>query len=302
MKKYPLKESRRRITIRQRSANADFLKHHPNYGISPELFGIIAEEFPSYVVPNADRVEMRLPYGHPDLAKIEKFALSLGLVLEPSRAGISQLEIIDYYVPSASEISSSEYIEAKMLSPVLDHYLKSNGTMDVFSCRKLRGSPNRNFGSQTNLPHLIYIRGAAKTRLESAGLHGITFSLEQTDSTDGQWPDDIEPFYRISSSIVLPSLEMKVFDDKGNIRSAAGIDWDVEKARWYPLDGYEVKTLLRYKYPLPDFDVAISREYLGGIGEYYRRIVYSRKAKEALEQIGPKLEWEWSPVRLIKDE
>lgn len=290
-----LKQSHRRITVRLRCPDADFLRHHPNRGVPDKAFAEIANRFSAYKVTD-DRVELMLPQGHPDLNLLIELAKSLDLNIEPNRATKSQIEIMDYTKCSVSEILAAEYLEGRMSTPVFDSCVDvKEGKAFVFFNKSAR-TRNRVFGSFTNLPNLLFVRGAARSRLECSGLKGLQLRLLQTDRSDGEWPDNVEPLYLVSSSIELPPVDMYVFDDKGNVRAAAECDWGDKKARWYPLDGYEVQPLLKYRDGLPQADVALSKEHFGGFGEGYRRIIYSKKAKAVLEDIGMKLNW--VPVRV----
>lgn len=109
---YPaLNQSHRRITVRLRSPNAEFLGHHPNKGVSDEAFSDIAERFSSYQV-SSNRIELMLPIEHPDLDSFIKHARALNLNIEPNRAVPSQVEILDYTKFSLSEIAAADFLEA----------------------------------------------------------------------------------------------------------------------------------------------------------------------------------------------
>ncbi len=242
---------------------------------------------------------MMLPLGHPDLDSFLELAKSLSLKVEPNRATKSQVEIMDYTKYPESDIFGATYLEGNLLTPTFDGCvdLKSDGSAFAH-IGNLEATRGQTFGSLTNLPHLIFIRNSVKVQLESACLKGLQLSLVPTDAADGEWPDGIEPLYLLSSTVKLPYVDMKTFNIKGDILAASDCDWSITE-KWYPLDGYEVQPLLKYQYPLPDVDVALSRETFGGFGDGYRRIIYSQKTKTVLEEIGMKLDW--VPVR-IKNE
>jgi hypothetical protein len=287
---HKFKQSHRRITVLLRSANAEFLGHHPNKGVPEKVFAKIIEHYPSYQT-SKNRIELLLPFGHPDLDSFLELAKSLSLNIEPNRATKSQVEIMDYTKGSESQISSAKYLECDLLTPIFDNVINLDPDGNTFACLdKVESASDQAFGSLTNLPHLLFIRGSAKSQLESIGLRGLKFSFVPTDDKDGKWPLDIEPLYLISSSVVFPHVDMKVFDDMGHICAASQCAWG-DKERWYPLDGYEVRPLLKYQYPLPNADIALSKERFGGSLECYRRIIYSQKAKSALEEIGMSLDW-----------
>ena len=110
-----LEQSHRRITVRLRSPNADFWGHHPNRGVPKDVFREFAERFSKYLASN-ERIEVMLPFGHPDLDSILELAQSLVLNVEPHRATKSQVEILDYTRHPESEISSAKYIECDLIS------------------------------------------------------------------------------------------------------------------------------------------------------------------------------------------
>ncbi len=153
---YPaLEQSYRRITVRLRSPNADFLRHHLNKGVSEDAFGKLAERFSDYKA-SKNRIELMLPMGHPDLQAIYQYAMSLGLVIQPDTKEQSQVEILDYTKHTQKDLATSRYVECGLFDPTIDSAIEVDGALGIaFSSEKLAKSESQEFGSIPNLPHLI---------------------------------------------------------------------------------------------------------------------------------------------------
>jgi hypothetical protein len=292
---YPaLQQSHRRITLRLRSPDAEFLGHHPNKGVPEDVFQIIVERFPVYLASKS-RIELMLPFGHPDLKAFVDFARTLSLNIEPNRATQSQVEILDYTKYSKSEVQTTDFLEGMLTAPLFDGCIDIRDGRPVAIVKQLKSTIGKAFGSLTNFPNLIFIRGREKSRLESHGLNGLILQPVGTDRPDANWPDDVEPLYLVWSSIEFPCADMEVFDAKGSILKSSDWDWANRETMLYPLDGYEVQPMLHYQKWLPAADVGLSKEHFGGHGYGYRRIVFSQRGRMALEEMGMQLDW--VPVR-----
>jgi len=295
---YPaINQSHRRITIRLRSPNADFLKHHPNKGIPDDKFSILKEEFPDYLASKS-RIEMMLPVSHPDLLAIIEKANALNLNIEPDSSQQSQVEIMDYTKYTSEDICTSKFLECQFSIPKFDCYLDIIDKDIKVSHDKIHHEKNRvrEYGTLTNLPHLLFIRGKVKQYLETAGLKGLELRKVSFSDDGCCWPDDVDPLYLLWSSVKQPYSNLLVYNNDGQTLKSIDCDKGFEEENWYPLDNHEVRPLLEYKASVRDVDISLSREQLYGGGEYYRRIIYSQKAKSVLEEIG--MELECVPVRL----
>lgn len=295
---YPaINQSHRRITIRLRSPNADFLKHHPNKGIAGDKFSILKAEFPDYLASNS-RIEMHLPVDHPDLLAIFKKAKALNLNIEPNRSLRSQVEIMDYTKYTSEDICASKFLECQFSIPKFDCYLDIVDKDIKAFYDKVNHKRNRvrEYGTLTNLPHLLFVRGKVKQYLETAGLKGLELRKVSFSDDDCCWPNDVAPLYLLWSSVIQPYSNLLVYNNEGRTLKSIDCGKGFEDENWYPLDNYEVRPLLEYKVSVREVDISISREQLYGGGEYYRRIIYSQKAKSVLEELG--MELECVPVRL----
>ncbi|MEM1060432.1 MAG: hypothetical protein AAGK14_14555 [Verrucomicrobiota bacterium] len=284
-----IKKSHRRIKIYLRNEDEAYIDQHPMKGVPKHLFSKIVSQFGKYQIYN-DQIKIDLPYGHPDLDDILKLANELNLHIEPNIAKKSQIEIEDFTVYDDSEIASSKYLECSISKSNFDGIvdLDKNGNPFVIS-ENIDALKNQEFGLMTNFPRLFFIRGTLKKRLESFKLRGVNFYLLPTNSVSGEWPNRVDPLYLIQSSIIFPEVDMEVFDTNETVIKSCDCDWGDTKKLWYPIDGYEVKPTLKYKGPLPEVDVALTKEHFGGIGRGYHRIIYSHRAVEVLKSVGLKL-------------
>lgn len=278
---YPaLNQSHRRITVRLKSPNADFLGHHPNKGVAEAVFAEIAERFSGYKASKS-RIELMLPLGHPDLDAFIEYAKTLDLVVMPSSKEQSQVEILDYTKPSLEDLAAARYVECGLFEPVFVCFTEIGSDLGLgLESESLAESKNLEFGSILNLPHLIVVRGEAKRKIESSNLSGLSLLPVPTELSDRKWPDGLEPLFFVWSSVILPEIDTEVLQAEGGCRL---------------VDGYEIRPQLRYLKGIPETDIGLSHEIFGS-SECYRRIVYSQKAKMVLEECGMKLEY--VPVRV----
>lgn len=295
---YPaIAQSYRRITVRLRSPNADLLRHHPEKGVSKEVFTAIQERFGAYS-KSATRVELMLPVDHPDLESLLDLARSNGLKIAPNSAVQSQVEILDYTKPTEGEIVGSKYLEIGLFSPVFECAIETPGKLGIGFCigKALQETAALPFGSIPNLAHLIVVRDVAKERMESARLRGLKLVPLSTDLMGCEWPDGVGQLYLIWSSEIFPEVNAIPFPGEGSPGYPSATYLQATQSGLRLIDGYEVRPRLCYSNgPEVDVDVALSREIFGP-RECYRRIIYSQRARSVMEEIGMKIEC--IPVRL----
>lgn len=281
---YPIIESsHRRITARLRSENAAFIGHHPNRGVPKQEFLILCQEFPGYI-RTQDRIELFLPFEHPELTRFLSVCKHLGLTLPNDHFEIQPIEIIDYTKPSKSEISASKYLECYMYESIIRTplYATPEGQFRFKNSSYLKQSAKKLYGSFGDLSHLIAVGGAAKETLEKSELMGLSF--EPIHGCDG-----VEPLWILWGSLVLPPMDMNIVDNRGNRFKSCEVDYEHLTTECYLCDKYELLPRATYA-DLPfEFDVAITKERLTGRSKAYHRVIYSQKAKTVLEEIGMKL-------------
>jgi hypothetical protein len=295
---YPaIKQSQRRITIRLRCQRLGILSDHPNRGVPESVFSEISQRFPQYVV-STSRIELKLPKEHPDLDAFINFAKGLSLHIEPDLSKQSQVEILDYTKCSDSEVSMAKYLEGEMIKPIFRSGIRIDDGICIADPKKFGKGKRFEYGTYQNLPHLIFVRGSAKSRLESSNLKGLELLPIPTEK-GMTWTGEVGQLFLLWSSVEMPHCDLKVFDAQGNVLECCDINWGENNKRWYPVDGYEVRPLLKYRRAIHDVDVALSKERFYDTGECYRRIIYSQKARAAFERIGMILDW--VPVRVANE-
>lgn len=283
--------SQREICIRKRSSNAEFLRHPPGQDAPQEIFGKLASEFPDYLQPNrfdALRIQMKLPIDHPDLDRLLAAATQLGLAPQKHRADLpTQIEIRDFAGFSAAEIESADFVECMRFSPfiVSSSQQDSVSVTRIASDRYIKQSKNKTIGSFVNLYHLLAVRGVAKAALEEANLIGLELLPLVPDS--GEWTYGIEPLHLVWSSHELPPVEGELFvDGDYEIFRSAERDTRALRRPCHLLDGCQASPQLRYCGLDPGtLDVGVSREWIGGPSDHYRKIIYSQRARRVLEDI-----------------
>jgi hypothetical protein len=265
--------SQRAISIRKRSADAEFLGHPPGKDAPEEIFERLAAQFTDYLKPDRFRaswIEMKLPMGDPELDRLLSAATKLGLRL-PRHSGDQpcQISIRDYLGFTADEIDMADFVECQRFNPfiVCSSEKASSDLTRIASNQYIKQCRNREIGAFVNLYHLLAVRGGAKTTLESAGLKGLELLPLIPDS--GGWPPGIDPLYLVWSSTRLPSLSGELV-----------------------LDGdFQIVPQLRYNgLDLSEIDIAITNECFGS-SPHYHRIVYSQRARQALESIDSELQY-----------
>jgi hypothetical protein len=281
---YPaIKSSHRRISARLRSENAAFLGHPPTKDVPRHEFLMLCREFPNYKVSEY-RIELFLPFEHPDLTSFLSECIRLGLTLPNDHFEVQQIEIIDYTKPSKGEISTSKYLECYMYESIIRTPFSATpeGQFRFNSSNYLKQSAKKLYGSFGDLSHIIAVGGAAKDTLEKSELVGLSF--EPIHGCDG-----VEPLWILWSSLVLPPMDMNVVDNRGNRFQSCEVDYEHLTTECYLCDKYELLPRATYA-DLPfEFDVAITKERLTGRSKAYHRVIYSQKAKAVLEKIGMKL-------------
>lgn len=232
---------------------------------------------------------------HQDLEDFIDLAKVLKLEIAPDLSRSSQVEILDYTKPTEAEIAHSSYFVLDLINPVFRTGLVYHKGIIRTNPKKFGDAKGREFGSFPNLPHLIFVRGSVKNSLESANLNGLALiPVECESGTD--WDDEGERLFLLWSSVQVPSCAMNFRDLDGNILKSSQIDWIRNDKRWFPVDGYEVSPILKYEILPNELDIGISKERIGSTEDCYRRILYSRKAKDALERIG--MITDWSPIKV----
>ena len=293
--------SQREIYIRKRSENAEFLGHPPEQDVPAEAFEQLVAEFPDYAHPNrfnASWISMKLPRDHSELGQLLSRVTELGLTPQKHSADLpAQVKIRDYSGFSAEEIESADYVECQRFNPFIATASEHEPQIvtRISSDSYIKQCKNREIGSFVNLYHLLAVRGAAKTALEEANLKGLELLPLVPDS--GEWPSDIEPLHLIWSSHELPEVDGDLYVDSDyEIFRSVDCDTRDQRRQCYLLDGYEVAPQLRYTGLNEDgFDVGITREWLGGKSDHYRKLIFSQRARSVLEKIDRK--FHYRPVK-----
>lgn len=289
--------SYRRIVIRRRSPNAELLRHATGKDAPEEIFIRLSESFRDYLKPNssdASRIEMKRPIGDPELDRLLATATQLGLRLPLHRADHPmQVSILDYTGFSEAEIEAADLVECQRFNP----FIASSSAQfpaqitRIAADRYIKQCKKRTIGSLVNLYHLLAVRGEAKTALEAANLRGLVLLPLVPDS--GGWASGIEPLYLVWSSHVFPPVECDLcVDGDYNLFRSTERDTCTLSRPCYLLDGFSVSPQLRYSHLDPStFDVAITRELLGGASDHYRKLVFSQRARKVLERVDKRLKY-----------
>jgi len=265
--------TQRTITIRRRSANAEFLGHHPDKDAPAEVFDRLAEEFGNYLKPDRFRaswIEMKLPIEDPELDRLLSAATSLGLRLpRHSRDQPQQITILDHVGFVPREVESADFVECQRFKPsIACTSAKEPKRLDrIASNQYIKQCKNRQIGAFVNLYHLIAVRGDAKAALEAADLKGLQLIPLVPDALE--WPTGIEPLHLVWSTHRLQPLdgELVLYGD------------------------FQVIPQLRYFGLDPSLaDVAVTHECFGD-SPHYHRIIYSQKARLVLESIDAELQY-----------
>lgn len=281
------KHSQRRISIVKRSPNAAFLGHLPDQDAPEAIFKRLSDDFREYLKPNPfdpSSIEMKLPFGHPDLDRLLVSARELGLAIPKDGSEHSMgVRISDFIVYSDSEIEAARFVECERFAPFIASPSEINfGPVErIASDRYIKQSKNRTFGSLVNLYHLLAVRGKAIAILRAANLKGL---LLIPMVPDNGWPQGIEPLSLVWSEETFPPLDEESFVERLGITIQGRRK--VEKVR---VDGYRVHPRLRYvTREVPDVDVAITNEQFGKT-PHYHGLIFSRKARRALESVDKEL-------------
>jgi len=288
------RESVRRITIEKRSENAELLRHSSSKGAPGPIFDALAARFPDYVVAGS-RIELKRPLSDPALEDLMAAAMEAGLTPQQHRADVpAQVQFLDYRAYSETEIDAAPLLTCERHSPFIgsvdfDPQSPCAG-LHVLRDQWFERCKSREFGSLVNLYHLLAVRGAAKSALESAGLKGLKLTMLPTDSPEGDWPDGIEPLHLLWSDQVLPEVDADLFDNRHEVFRSNQRDFTNLQSECYLLGGHDVSPPLRYRHlDLSGFDVAITRERFGGKQPCYHQLVYSQKARQVLERLDRQL-------------
>ena len=293
--------SYRRIKIVKRSLVADLLKRPINDGVPAEIFGRIAGRYPGYVT-SPDFINLERPKGHPDLDELLTYAKEAGATIQRDKSDApAQVYIMDYTIYTKEEQLSAQLVECLLHDPVMDSIVEvdDGGTLGFCYalCAESSDSERLLFGSVPNLPHVIAVRGMAKKLLEAADLKHLCLMPLLTNSVDGDWTSSSDQLYFIWSNYELPPIRRAMFDGKGTVYPIENRPEESEKG-CYLLDGYEMRPQLCYgNISSEEFDVARSRERVGGKEECYTKLVFSQRARKVLEDIGMNLELQPVVVR-----
>jgi hypothetical protein len=289
-----MKVSVRKIRIAKRNPNYQFLRQDPGKDVPEEIFDVIATRFPNYLTSET-LLHLERPKGHPELDEFLQFAVQAGVTLPKDRsAKPAQITILDYEVYTREAQDAAAFVECAMQKPTFESVDTVQGEdglgLRYLFSRHSKHTEDQIFGAVVNLHHVIAVRGKAKAHLESADLKQLSFVPIRTDAPDGGWPSDIEPLYFVWSEYGLPPVALPVFDNFGVVYPPEGRPEKIKRG-CYLLDGYEMNASLKYKHvDHGAFDIARSYERFGGDQPCYHKLVYSQRARRALEAIGMNLE------------
>lgn len=272
---YPqIQQSSRRVRVSRRNPNADLLGYDPEDDAPSELFQLLVEAFPQFQ-KTSDLIEFEAFRDNAGLEEFLSYAKKMGARIQRFRGEPADVKIIDYTKPSADEILNSSFVECGLFDTLWGHVNETGVGFGLgFSSKQLTKYSKRDFGAVPNLYHLIGVRGAVKDDLEKAKLKALDLVTLPTDLKGGKWPEKVEPISLIWSSVLIGAVANGVHQTK---RGATIVD------------GLELRPRLKYSSPLPDVDVALSHEIFGP-REYYRRIVFSSRARSILQELGMNLE------------
>ena len=209
-----------------------------------------------------------------------------------------QIQILDYHGYSVQEIESAALVTCERANPFIASPSEKvfSDVTRIASDMYVKRCKNRTFGTFVNLFHLLAVRGEVLRALEDANLVGLQLLPLVPDS--GAWPSSIEPLHLIWSSHVLPGVDCDVFVDRTlrasrcQVFHASEAESRIQNEPFYILDGFHVRPQLRYAgLDATSFDIAITRERFGGMSDHYRKIVYSRRAREVLESLDKELSY-----------
>ena len=227
---------------------------------------------------------MQLPIGHPNLDRLLASARELGLAIPKDGSEHSMgVTISDFFEYSDNEVDAARFVECERYAPFIasPSHVDFGPVERIASDRYIKQCKNRSFGSLVNLYHLLAVRGEASETLRAANLKGLSLIPVVPDNG---WPAGIEPLSLVWSDEKFPPLDEDSFVERLGIRIQGGRK--LEKVR---VDGYRVSPRLKYlTREVPEVDVALTHEQFG-VTPHYHGLVFSRRARRALESIDKKL-------------
>lgn len=273
-----------------------------NGGLEERLFRKVCDRFPEFRTSESFLGLSNIPESDPRVAEFISGLRGLGVRIPDDRSlertGVALSHFRRF---SQVEIDAAPLFDVTLLKPIIAEIWwmpDGSGMPYVLKSPALRKYGKREWGHAFGWNEIIFVRGAAKTRLEGAGLKGLQLiklplvkgKLEKDQVPKEVWPEDIDPLYLVWSRVELPPITNWLFDNAGRVFASVGNRGPFTDG-CMPLEEYFILAQFHYRKAeidaLGDFDVAVTYERYGSkdIGSH-RRLVVKPRFREAMSELG----------------